>query len=233
MPEPTATFAQILAAIWRSVGAKPDRETAALAQALDERLARLEAGAAADAELAARLANFERSHKQLSEVVQGLGARLGPIAEAVTASEGRNTALAGRFSALTEGQSSLRSDLAQLERGMAELARSPPAPEPGPARGMVDLVADLRGEVAQLFQAPTKGATGDGVVVEGLDVEIRGDLALGEGVGIRPYAPGKAGPEAASTIRFTLRPEVRIVPPPQEPPPPPPAAPQKSPRKKT
>jgi hypothetical protein len=85
-------------------------------------------------------------------------------------------------------------------------------PKMAPARPVVELVEELRAEAARLFSDSEPGIGGATVEVTGLDVELRGDFALEEKiVGIRPFAPGRAGPESASTIRFALRPILHIA----------------------
>lgn len=107
------------------------------------------------------------------------------------------------------------SAIAGVERG--EPVRPGPV-RPGPAMSVPDLVGGLRREAADLFAAiGPEEADGPGLVVEELDIEIRGDLDLDDGVGLRAYAADRASPQAASTIRFKLRPEVRIVAPPADP----------------
>lgn len=118
---------------------------------------------------------------------------------------------------LHERVSGLNADLAGLKETMARAGGFESfAPRSG--KTVTDLVAGLRDEAAGLFALPEMRpeAAGPRVVVEGLDVEIRGDLDLTDGVGLRAYSADKASAQAASTIRFTLRPEVRIATPTDE-----------------
>jgi hypothetical protein len=81
------------------------------------------------------------------------------------------------------------------------------------SRPITDLVNELHADAATLFAKPIRPPDAPhaaGVVVDALEFEIRGDLAIGDKVGLRTFSPDRAGPEAASVVRFSLKPEMRI-----------------------
>lgn len=122
----------------------------------------------------------------------------------------------------------LRSELqranAQLAKGVSEIAtlqqtiadlqdKLKASGEAKSARAIADLVQDLRADAANLFAAPFRSEESSGVpgvVVDGLDFEIRGALDIGDKVGLRAVSASQAGPDTVSIVRFSLRPEMRI-----------------------
>jgi hypothetical protein len=131
----------------------------------------------------------------------------------------RVTRLERRVERLDGEVERLRREVSVLAGLEAAPGAGPGPARPGPAMSVPDLVGGLRREAADLFSIRRAGPeddAGPALVVEELDIEIRGDLDLDQGVGLRAYAADRASPQAASTIRFKLRPEVRIVAPPAE-----------------
>jgi hypothetical protein len=148
--------------------------------------------------LETRLSQSEAREAQLLKQVQDLTARCDQLAKA--------------HDALQRQHQTLGAGLADARLGILNMsgAAAQPTPKPGSGRPIVDLVSQLRADTQSLFAQSIATSGRPGVVVEGLDVEIRGDLDLGDKVGIRTFAPGQSGPAAASVIRFSLKPELRI-----------------------
>lgn len=105
-------------------------------------------------------------------------------------------------------------DIASLHKTVADLQdRLKAAGGPSASRAIHDLVGDLRADAANLFAKPFRAAdspTAPGVVIDGLEFEIRGGLVIGDKVGLRSFAADQPDPAAASIVRFSLRPEMRI-----------------------
>jgi seryl-tRNA synthetase len=109
--------------------------------------------------------------------------------------------------------------IATLQKTIADLQEQAKTDHGRSPRTVVDLVGELRADAAHLFAAPARvpdAPTGPGVIVDGLEFEIRGDLAIGDKIGIRPFPPDRAGPEGASVVRFSLKPEMRVEVPDEE-----------------
>lgn len=105
--------------------------------------------------------------------------------------------------------------IATLEKTVADLRGSAATG----ARPITDLVRELHADASTLFAKPIRSPEAPqapGVIVDGLEFEIRGDLAIGDKIGLRTFAPDRAGPEAASVVRFSLKPEMRVEVPDEE-----------------
>lgn len=129
----------------------------------------------------------------------------------------------------------LERQIRALEHALHEMHARPGEPEPAESgeaktdtqgggreggsgfvpRQIVRLVEELRRDAEPLLSrqpaAATGASSGPRVAVGGLDIELRGVFSVEDGkAAISTFPPGSASPEAASTIRFTLRPEQRI-----------------------
>jgi hypothetical protein len=105
-------------------------------------------------------------------------------------------------------------ELASLQKTIGDLQERLKAAGGQPAsKPVVDLVSELRADAANLFAKPIRAAdssTVPGVVVDGLEFEIRGGLVSGDKVGLRTFAADQTDPATASIVRFSLKPEMRI-----------------------
>lgn len=106
------------------------------------------------------------------------------------------------------------SEIASLQKTIADLQdRLKAATSAAASKTIADMVGELRADAAQLFAKPFRAAespTKPGVVIDGLDFEIRGGLVIGDKIGLRAFAADNLDPAAASILRFSLRPEMRV-----------------------
>lgn len=111
-------------------------------------------------------------------------------------------------------QAQSASEVASLHSTVADLQnRLKASGEAGGSKPIVDLVDELRADVAGLFTVPFRASDqpeAPGVVIDGLDFEIRGGLTLGQKVGLSSFAADQHDPAAASVVRFSIRPEMRV-----------------------
>lgn len=170
-----------------------------------------------------RADELQKLLEDLGHQISSLVARLGDAEKGLTEQRGRTEQILNQLKAVAAHNERAAADMQALdarldknERAFAEVASAfgfatdagPVKQQPAP-RPIVSMVDEIREEAAKLFVRQAAG--GSDLVVESLDVELRGDLVLDEQVGIRSFLPGRAGPEAASTIRFSLRPALRIM----------------------
>jgi hypothetical protein len=105
--------------------------------------------------------------------------------------------------------------LAELDKVIADLRSSTASG----SRPITALISELHADAAALFAKPIRppeAPHASGVVIDALEFEIRGDLAIGDKIGLRTFSPDRTGPEAASVVRFALKPEMRIEVPDEE-----------------
>jgi hypothetical protein len=199
----------------RALADKPDasRTLAGLVGAAQANLDEFKAITAQVQALQQQLASTQSKVSELEAVRAELEKRL---AESVT----RVASLEGELRTTQAQLTNSASQIATLQKTVADLQEQVRNVDGrSGSRTVVDLVGELRADAAHLFAAPIRapGApSGPGVVVDGLEFEIRGDLAIGDKIGIRTFPPDRAGPEGASVLRFSLKPEMRVEVPDEE-----------------
>jgi DNA repair exonuclease SbcCD ATPase subunit len=79
-----------------------------------------------------------------------------------------------------------------------------------PRIGVADLLQQFRNNLDGINKAVTEGREKRGVVVDQMEVEVKGGLELKEGIQLTQLLPQEVTPASVSTIRFSLRPTSTI-----------------------
>lgn len=105
-------------------------------------------------------------------------------------------------------------EIAALQKAIGDLQDRLKAAGAQPAsKPVADLVSELRADTADLLGKPFRAAdnpAAPGVVIDGLEFEIRGSLVIGDKIGLRTFAADQSDPAAASVMRFSIKPEMRV-----------------------
>lgn len=109
-----------------------------------------------------------------------------------------------------------QSKLADLSVRNAELQKQLDAnSQSRPRIGVEKLLEQFRNNLDGINKAATEAKTGEnrGVIVEQMEVEVKGGLDLQGGIQLTQLLPQEVTPESVSTVRFSLRPvsTIKIV----------------------